>query len=99
MSVARISMEFSRRIQGRNRRTFHATVSTHFQASKSILEKLFQPPRAVTNALNRHAGLDCYHNKRAIISIRGASNLFLNQHQQKEKPQRFPRYGFYTLPD
>ena len=82
----------------KNRSTFHATVSIRYQTNKSNLEQLFQSPGAVTNALNRHAGFDCYHNKRTIISSRGASKLFLNQHQEKEKPQRFPRYGFYTLP-
>ena len=80
----------------KNRSVFHATVSIRYQTNKSNLEKLFQPPRAVTNALNRYAG---FNNKRTIISIRGASKLFLNIHQQKQKPQRFPRYGFYTLPD
>ena len=46
----------------KNRSTFHATVFTRYQASKSNLEELFQPPGAVTNALNRHAGFNSDHN-------------------------------------
>ena len=87
---------FSNINKKKNRSAFHATVFTRYQTNKSNLEKLFQPPRAVTNALNRHAG---FNNKQAIISMRGTRKLIIIQHQEKEKPQRFPRYGFYTLPD
>ena len=69
-------------------RNLHCGLKSNFQSASADLEQLFQSPRAVTNALDRYAGFVCDHNKRAIISIRGARKLFLLLHQQREKPQR-----------
>jgi len=86
MAEVMMCIEFSRCRESQNRSAFHATVSTHCQASKYNLEQLFKSPRTVTNALDWHAGLVSELNKRSTISSRGARKLVLPQHQQREKP-------------